>query len=111
MKTKAAIVLVLMALAASAGRHYWLNAHGHRAGAEQPVATRPAEPARFTATLETAHYAIASTAAPSQTALVSDAVESLHGAYTTFWRLTENRCRSAQVETGPLQGSAGIQGA
>lgn len=86
MKTKATLLLVLtVVLAAYAGRHYWLKTHGHRPGAEQPVATSPPYTARFAATVETAHYAIASTAASSQTALVSNAVESLYGAYTTFF--------------------------
>jgi len=88
MKTKAIFLLVLtVALAAYAGRHYWLKAHGHPVGAERPVgsATKSPEAARFAATVETAHYAIASTAAPSQTALVSAAAESLYDAYTTYF--------------------------
>lgn len=86
MKPATTFLLVLTAmLAAYAGRHYWLKAHGQRTSSEQSAAARPLDAARFTATVETTHYAIASTAASSQTVLVSNAVESLHGAYTTFF--------------------------
>jgi hypothetical protein len=86
MKTKAIVLLIfLVALAAFVGHHYWLKGH-HAAVSERPVEAAPSlgHPPAAT-TIETAHYTIASTAAPSQTAQVADAAESLHGAYMTLF--------------------------
>ena len=53
---------------------------------EQPVApARLSVPTLSAPVVETVHYAITSAATSAQTALVAEAAESLHGAYTAFF--------------------------
>lgn len=86
MKLKFLFVFVLL-ISAYFGRNYWLDRHGdnirqntNNAHVKQPNLRIIGEQ------YETAHYAISSTATPEQTAQVSKAVESLHAAYTIFFK-------------------------
>ncbi|MGH8076133.1 MAG: DUF1570 domain-containing protein [Lysobacter sp.] len=88
MKIKAVIALALLvALAIYMGRRHWLRHDSHAtSNVDRPAATRSSRPVLSPVTVETAHYTIASTAAPAHTARVAEVVESLYGAYTTFFR-------------------------
>ena len=62
---------------------------------------QPEPPLAGARTMQTAHYAIASTADDMQTRQVADAVEALHAAYMGFFR--EATPRQAFANTGPLR--------
>jgi hypothetical protein len=80
-------VIILCGLIGLAGRHYWLQSASHSAEARPTIASLANHSTlhRAAATVETRHYTISSTATPSQTALVGNAVESLYETYAEFF--------------------------
>ncbi len=85
MNVKAAVVaLIVGGLAAAVGSQYWPQQR--QAAAAKPGSKSALLLPADATTVQTKHYLISSTAAPAQTTLVANAVESLHGAYTAFFR-------------------------
>jgi hypothetical protein len=73
--------------ALGAGYAGWSTRQHAEGSVARATAVEPsASGAQATATFETRHYTITTTATPLQTARVAEAVESLHGAYSTFFR-------------------------
>ena len=87
MKILVPVVVVLGSLVGFAGRHYWLQSGSRsvEAGLSTASSANRAALHRSAAAIETRHYTISSTATPSQTTLVGDAVESLYDTYAEFF--------------------------